>query len=102
MRCGRSRCRTTRIESVNAVMGERSCDRWLKGVAMAFCPNCGTAVAADSAFCGNCGQPTKPGAVATVAQAVAAPAQAAAIPAQTNAGAAGLTSNMAGALAYIL
>ncbi len=53
---------------------------------MAFCPNCGTAVAADSAICGNCGQSTKPG----------APAPA------TQAGAPGLTSNMAGALAYVL
>lgn len=65
---------------------------------MAFCPNCGVAIAADSAFCGSCGQSTKPGAAAPVAQAVAG--QAAAVPAQ--AGAPGLTSNMAGALAYIL
>ncbi|HEU5403851.1 MAG TPA: zinc-ribbon domain-containing protein [Terriglobales bacterium] len=67
---------------------------------MAFCPNCGTAVAADSAFCGNCGQSTRAGAPAPVAQAVAAPAQPGAVPVQASAP--GLTSNMAGALAYIL
>lgn len=66
---------------------------------MAFCPTCGTAVAADSAFCGNCGQSTRAGAPAAVAQAVATPAQTVSA-AQT--GAPGLTSNMAGALAYIL
>jgi uncharacterized membrane protein len=69
---------------------------------MAFCPNCGTAVAADSAFCGNCGQSTKPGTTAPVAQVAAVPAQGPAIPAQSGSGAVGLTSNMAGALAYIL
>jgi uncharacterized membrane protein len=67
---------------------------------MAFCPNCGMAVAADSAICGNCGQSTKPGAPAPGAQAVAGAGQAGAVPAQ--AGAPGLTSNMAGALAYVL
>ena len=67
---------------------------------MALCPNCGTAVAGDSAFCGNCGQSTKPGASAPVAQAVVVGGQAAAVPAQASAP--GLTSNMAGALAYIL
>ena len=67
---------------------------------MAFCPNCGSAVAGDSAFCGNCGQSTRAGGTAPVAQAVAATGQAAAVPAQASAP--GLTSNMAGALAYIL
>lgn len=67
---------------------------------MAFCPNCGVAVATDSAFCGNCGQSTKSGTPAPAPVAVAAPVQGAAVPAQ--AGASGLTSNMAGALAYIL
>lgn len=67
---------------------------------MAFCPNCGTAVAADSAFCGNCGQSTRAGAAAPAAQAVVAPSQAVVVPAQTSAP--GLTSNMAGALAYLL
>ncbi len=67
---------------------------------MAVCPNCGTAVAGDSAFCGNCGQSTKAGAAAPGAQAMAAPGQSVAAPAQT--GAPGLTRNMAGALAYIL
>ncbi|MDT8069595.1 MAG: zinc-ribbon domain-containing protein [Terriglobia bacterium] len=65
---------------------------------MAFCPNCGTAIAADSAFCGNCGQSTRAGAAAPVAQ--VAPAQVAAVPVQASVP--GLTSNMAGALAYIL
>lgn len=65
---------------------------------MAFCPNCGTAIAAESAFCGNCGQSTRAGAAAPGAQ--AASAQAVAVPAQASAP--GLTSNMAGALAYIL
>ena len=67
---------------------------------MAFCPNCGTAVGADSAFCGNCGQSTRTGAPAPVGQAAGTPAQTVALPAQADA--AGLTSNMAGALAYIL
>lgn len=67
---------------------------------MAFCPNCGTAVAAGSAFCGNCGQSTRPAAATPGAPAVAVPVQAAAVPAQASAP--GLTTNMAGALAYIL
>lgn len=67
---------------------------------MAFCPNCGTTVAIDSAFCGNCGQSTRLGAPASVAQSATAPSQAVAVPTQVSAP--GLTSNMAGALAYIL
>jgi len=65
---------------------------------MAFCPNCGTAVGADSAFCGNCGQSTRAGAAAPAVQAVGTPAQPVAVPASSP----GLTCNMAGALAYIL
>ena len=73
---------------------------------MAFCANCGAAVNQETGFCGSCGKP-----VGAASQPVVATMQAAAaVPAMQPvggahapaAGASGLTSNVAGALAYIL
>lgn len=63
---------------------------------MAFCANCGASVPEGAGFCSGCGKP-----VAASGGAVAGSGQAAA-PAPAQAPAAGLTSNVAGALAYIL
>ncbi len=68
---------------------------------MAFCANCGAAVSDGAAFCPGCGKPTGPG-PQPVAAAQTAGAAAVAQPVSAQAGAAGLTSNVAGALAYIL
>lgn len=67
---------------------------------MAFCANCGAAVVEGTAFCAGCG---KPAGVATqpVAMAQAGGAAIAAQPAVAQP-TAGLTSNVAAALAYIL
>jgi uncharacterized membrane protein len=62
---------------------------------MAFCANCGAALAAGSGFCGACGKP-----VGTANQAT--PASTAAPAAIAIGGNTGLSSNVAGALAYIL
>jgi uncharacterized membrane protein len=70
---------------------------------MAFCANCGTAVNEGTAFCAGCGKP-----VGQAPQAAAIPqpagAAVAAQPALVSAqpASAGLTSNVAAALAYIL
>jgi uncharacterized membrane protein len=70
---------------------------------MAFCANCGTAVNEGTAFCAGCGKP-----VGQAPQAAAIPqpagAAVAAQPARVSAqpASAGLTSNVAAALAYIL
>ena len=62
---------------------------------MAFCANCGAALTQGSGFCGACGKP-----VGATNQAAAASTLApAAGPAAVNTG---LSSNVAGALAYIL
>lgn len=61
---------------------------------MAFCANCGSELKQGTSFCGNCGTSTT--------TASASGTQAAAVPDQPNAGGAGLTSNLAGALAYVL
>jgi uncharacterized membrane protein len=60
---------------------------------MAFCANCGSSLSQNSAFCGNCGQSAN--------QAAAPVAQVATVPAQPTTTTAGLTSNVAAALAYI-
>ncbi len=62
---------------------------------MAFCANCGAAVAQESGFCGACGKPVtaaNPGSPAPVAVSSAG----------AGSGNTGLSSNVAGALAYIL
>lgn len=65
---------------------------------MAFCANCGAAVAEGAAFCASCGKtvggPGRPNAVA--------PTGAAAQPAMANAQTGALASNVAGALSYLL
>src|SRR5205809_7414479 len=71
---------------------------------MAFCANCGAAVTDGAGFCGGCGkaigtsaqvvaQPVGPGGQATAAQPAVANVQPLSL---------GLTSNVAGALCYIL
>lgn len=62
---------------------------------MAFCANCGAALTQEVGFCGSCGKP-----VGAAAQ-TSAPAPRA-IPSAPASGASGLTSNLAGALAYAL
>jgi uncharacterized membrane protein len=60
---------------------------------MAFCGNCGAALAQESGFCGACGKPigtANPGPQGT------------AVTATVPAGATGLSTNVAGALAYVL
>lgn len=59
---------------------------------MAFCGNCGTAVAQDAAFCGNCGK----------AAGIGNPSQPVTATGSAVAGSTPLTSNVAGALAYVL
>jgi uncharacterized membrane protein len=70
---------------------------------MAFCANCGAAVSEGTAFCAGCGKPVgaapQPAAIPQPAG-VAAVAQPALVTAQP--ASAGLTSNVAAALAYIL
>ena len=79
---------------------------------MAFCANCGAAVTQETGFCGSCGKPvgSSPQAAAAPMQAAAAPTMQAAAPVMqpvavggpAPATTSGLTSNVAGALAYIL
>jgi uncharacterized membrane protein len=76
---------------------------------MAFCANCGAAVTQETGFCGSCGKPVGAATQPTVVQAAAPTMQAAAPVMQPVAvagpapvSASGLTSNVAGALAYIL
>lgn len=59
---------------------------------MAFCGNCGTAVAQDAAFCGNCGKAAGTTNPSQMVTAMGSPA----------AGSAPLAANVAGALAYVL
>lgn len=59
---------------------------------MAFCGNCGTAVAQDAAFCGNCGKAAGTTNPSQMVTATGSPA----------AGSAPLAANVAGALAYVL
>ena len=66
---------------------------------MAFCANCGTALTQEVGFCGGCGKPVGAAAQAPV-QATVPAAQA--ITSAPPPGASGLTSNLAGALAYAL
>src|ERR1700688_3871203 len=64
-------------------------------IQMGFCANCGAAVAQGSGFCGACGKPVtaaNPGSPAPVAVSSAG----------AGSGNTGLSSNVAGALAYIL
>jgi uncharacterized membrane protein len=78
---------------------------------VAFCANCGAALTQANGFCGSCGKPvgaaTQPAAVQaaapTMQAAAAAPVmQPVAVSGPAPATASGLTSNVAGALAYIL
>jgi uncharacterized membrane protein len=62
---------------------------------MAFCANCGAALTQGSGFCGACGKPV-------TAANPAAPAPVAVSSAGAGSGNTGLSSNVAGALAYIL
>jgi uncharacterized membrane protein len=64
---------------------------------MAFCAKCGTALNEGSSFCVNCGQPTGPATSSSTSTTATLPITQVA----TNAGA-GITSNMAAALSYIL
>src|SRR5271165_4059299 len=57
---------------------------------MAFCANCGATVAAGSGFCGSCGKATGTGPASVPAHGGSAAASA------------GLTPNVAAALAYLL
>lgn len=67
---------------------------------MAFCANCGAALTQEVGFCGSCGKPVGAGAAqASVQTPAPAPQVVSSAPA---AGASGLTSNLAGALAYAL
>lgn len=62
---------------------------------MAFCGSCGAALTQESGFCGGCGKPigaANQAALATAAGTNAAP----------GAGSSGLSTNVAGALAYVL
>jgi uncharacterized membrane protein len=68
---------------------------------MAFCANCGSAVSEGTAFCAGCGKPVG-GAPHPVAVAQSGGAAVAAQPTVVTAQPAGLTSNVAAALAYIL
>lgn len=61
---------------------------------MAFCSNCGSAIGDGSSFCGSCGRP--------VNSSPAPGSQVVAMSNQPASGTTGLTSNVAGALAYIL
>ena len=64
---------------------------------MAFCANYGTAINHDSGFCGSCGKPVGN------AHSTSAPAPQAAVGSGPGvSGGSGLSSNMAGALAYAL
>lgn len=63
---------------------------------MAFCANCGATLNQQSGFCGNCGKPVGAAAAAGVAPAGGTGTAAAMAPST------GLTSNVAGALAYVL
>jgi uncharacterized membrane protein len=63
---------------------------------MAFCANCGATLTQQSGFCGSCGKPIG-GAVAATASPSGGTGTAAAMAPST-----GMTSNVAGALAYIL
>jgi uncharacterized membrane protein len=66
---------------------------------MAFCANCGAALTQEVGFCGSCGKPVG----ATAQAAVQAPAPAPqALSSAPPVAASGLTSNLAGALAYAL
>src|SRR5690349_14610558 len=71
---------------------------------MAFCANCGSAVSEGAGFCAGCGKPVGATAPVAVAQPVGQGAQAAAMQPVSTAQptSTGLTSNVAGALAYIL
>jgi uncharacterized membrane protein len=70
---------------------------------MAFCANCGAALADGAAFCAGCGKPVEKGNATVNAGAAPAPASTPAAPAASGgAAASGLTPNVAGALAYIL
>ena len=62
---------------------------------MEFCPNCGAALAQGLGFCGACGKPV-------VVANPASPAPFAASSTGAGVGNSGLSSNVAGALAYIL
>jgi uncharacterized membrane protein len=62
---------------------------------MAFCPNCGAALTEGSGFCGACGKPI--GAANQAPQATGA-----ASTATPGAASSGLSSNVAGTLAYVL
>lgn len=62
---------------------------------MAFCANCGAALAQGSGFCGACGKPVGAANPASPAPMVASSAEA-------ETGNTGLSSNVAAALAYIL
>ena len=64
---------------------------------MAFCANCGAALTQGIGFCGSCGKSVGTATPATVPAAQPSPMTAAAASSQS-----GLTSNMAGALAYAL
>jgi len=67
---------------------------------MAFCANCGAALADGAAFCAGCGKPVDKGNAANAAPGAASASPAPAAPGTVDAS--GLTPNMAGALAYIL
>ena len=67
---------------------------------MAFCANCGSAVSDGAAFCAGCGRAI--GSAQPVVAAQATGSAVAAQPATIQTTATGLTSNVAGALAYIL
>jgi uncharacterized membrane protein len=65
---------------------------------MAFCANCGAALAQTSGFCASCGKPVVQGTLISVPAA----ASAASTATPGVAAASGLTSNLAAALAYLL
>lgn len=67
---------------------------------MAFCANCGAALTQASGFCGSCGQAI--GGPARVAVPATVPAQPAPVATSAVGSASGLTSNIAGALSYLL
>jgi len=72
-------------------------------ILMAFCANCGAAVSEGAGFCGACGKPagSKPQPIA-VTQSVGVQAVAVPAGASPQAASAGLNSNLAAALAYLL
>ncbi|HZQ96608.1 MAG TPA: hypothetical protein VFA67_16480 [Candidatus Sulfotelmatobacter sp.] len=69
---------------------------------MAFCGNCGAALVQQSGFCGSCGKPVGAGPQAIAAPPVHAAAAPGAPSVSLGSDASGLTSNLAGALAYAL